>query len=338
MITRVTGATVAPTLPLVDFDATYGYTLDDLMACGAPGNEPADFDEFWAGVRAESLAVEPDPEIGPWEPVGPDGVTVATISVTSLDGARLNGWLARSPGELRRALVIGHGYGGRGEPKLELPQGCLSIQLVSRGQPGSEQPGMPSDPWEHVLWGIESPRSYSHTGSTADQWVATTVVAGLAPGAPIGYEGGSFGGGIGVLAAAYEDRFDAVQVTVPSFGNHPLRITLPCTGSGKSIQEHAVDHPEVIDVLRYVDSATAATRVRVPVLCVTALADPGVPPPGQFAVATSLAGPTWLHVQPGGHSEWDGQLQDLAESARQVAEFWTDPVAAVAPQDTTLAG
>lgn len=343
MITRVTGATVAPELPTVDFDATYGYTLDDLLACRAPGNEPPDLDEFWAGVRAEALAIDPQPEIGPWETADADapsasGVTVARISVTSLDGARLNGWLARSPGELRRALVIGHGYGGRTAPKLELPEGCLSIQLVSRGQPGSEIPGMPSDSWEHVLWGIESPRTYSHTGSTADQWVAASVVAELAPGVPIGYEGGSFGGGIGVLAAAYEDRFDAVQVTVPSFGNHPLRITLPCTGSGKSVQEYAVEHPEVVDVLRYVDSATAATRVRVPVLCVPALADPGVPPPGQFAVATSFAGPTWLHVQPAGHSEWDGQPEDLADSARQVAEFWSDPVAAVAPQDSTLAG
>lgn len=329
MITRVTGATVAPELPAVDFDASHGQGLADLLRHGAPDTEPPDLDAFWAGVREEALAVDPEPEIGPWEPVGPDGLTSARLRVTGLDGARLTGWLVRSPGEVRRALVVGHGYGGREAPQLQLPAGCLSIQLVARGLPGSEFGGYGTVGKTHVLSGIEWLRGYSHVGATADQWTAATVVSGLAPGVPIGYEGGSFGGGIGVLAAAWEDRFDAVQVTVPSFGNHPLRTSLRCTGSGQAVQEHAADHPEVMEVLRYVDAATQATRVRVPVMCVAALADPAVPPPGQFAVATSFAGPTWLHVQPGGHVEWDGAPQDLAESQRMVAEFWADPVTAV---------
>src|SRR5699024_6903011 len=49
VITRVTGATVAPELPAVDFDASHGQGLADLLRHGAPDTEPTDLDAFWAG-------------------------------------------------------------------------------------------------------------------------------------------------------------------------------------------------------------------------------------------------------------------------------------------------
>ncbi len=329
MITRRTGTTIAPDDTAAPFDPTYGHTVADLLGYGPPDNEPDDFEQQWLAVRAEADAVDPDPAIGPWEALGDQGHQVATISVTGLDAVRSNGWLVRSPGELRRALVIGHGYGGRTEPTTVIPDGCLSIQMVSRGQASSAWPGVPSDSHQHVLHGIESFRSYVHVGAVADVWAATTVVTDLAPGVPVGYEGGSFGGGIGAMAAAWEPRFDAVQLTVPSFGNHPVRLTLECTATGEAVRRYHAEHPEVVEVLRYVDAATAATRITVPTLCIVAAADPGVPPPGQFAVANAIAGPTWLHVAQAGHTSWPDQPADAERSARCRAEFWLDPAAAV---------
>lgn len=334
MITRTTGVSEAAKLPAVPFDATHGHSVAELMSFGAPADPPADFDAVWAGVRADVLGIDPAAAVRPWREVdGPTGPTqVAEVRLTSWLGVRLRGWLVRTSGELRRGVVMGHGYGGRDAPDLALPDGCLSLQLVARGLPGSEVTGIGTTGATHVLSGIGSFLGYSHTGAVADQWVATSVLQSLAPDVPIGYQGGSFGGGIGVLAAAFEDRWDAVQVTVPSFGNHPLRLGLRCTGSGEAVRTYAATHPGVLGVLRYVDAATAATRVRVPVLCVAAAADPAVPPPGQFAIATSFAGPTWLHVQPAGHAEWPGCAEDLAESARNVAEFWSYPDGAVWPR------
>lgn len=334
MITRVTGASGAARLTGASFDATYGHSVTELMGFGAPADPPADFDERWAVVRTEALAVDPAPEIGPWRSmVGANGpVEVADVHLRSWRGVRLRGWLVRSFGELRRGLVLGHGYGGRAAPALELPEGCLSLQLVARGLPGSEVLGIGTAGASHVLSGIGSFLTYSHTGAVADQWVGTSALQALAPDVPLGYGGSSFGGGIGTLAAAFEDRWDALQVTVPSFGNHPLRLGLRCTGSGEAVRTYAQSHPGVRAVLGYVDAATAASRVTVPVLCVAAAADPVVPPPGQFAIAMSFAGPTWLHVQPGGHAEWPGSPEDLAEADRNVAEFWSYPAGSVWPR------
>ena len=51
------------------------------------------------------------------------------------------------------------------------------------------------------------------------------------------YMGISFGGGIGALALPWDERFHRAHLNVPSFGHHPLRLTLPepdTTGSGSN--------------------------------------------------------------------------------------------------------
>lgn len=110
------------------------------------------------------------------------------------------------------------------------------------------------------------------------------------------YLGTSFGGGIGALALPWDDRFHAAGLTVPTFGNHPLRVTLPCTGSGESVRTRLAEDPSVLDVLAYFDAATAARHIKIPVHVGAALFDPSVPPPGQFAVYNGLAGPRELLV------------------------------------------
>ncbi|MFF6905912.1 acetylxylan esterase [Streptomyces sp. NPDC012389] len=137
---------------------------------------------------------------------------------------------------------------------------------------------------------------------------------GRPPGGPrLGYLGESFGGGLGALALPWDDRFGAAQLTVPTFGNHPLRLTLPCTGSGEAVRAYHREHPEVADVLRYFDAATAATRLELPTLVAAALFDPAVPPPGQFAVYNALAGERELQVLSAGHFPYRGMVAEAAE-------------------------
>ncbi|MFX4271021.1 acetylxylan esterase [Propionibacteriaceae bacterium Y1685] len=347
-VTRVTGVTHAGQADLsenvlgADFDGTYGHDVDSLWQFGPPEDEPDDFDAFWWSVRAEAAEVDAAPECGPWESLtgtqqapwqDPAGQQVATISYTALDGVRINGWLVRGPGEPERALVVGHGYGGRDAPTA-VGAGMIAIQPISRGLPGSPVGGIGDQAARHVVSGLDTPRGYVHVGAAADLWAAATVLEQLAPGVPIGYLGGSYGGGIGALALPWDDRFTAASLHVPSFGNHPVRLTLPCCGSGEAVRTHVATQPEARRVLAYADAATTATRVRIPVLCSVAAFDPAVPPPGQFAVANALGGPTWVHVQPNGHSESPEELQDQPRRAANEREFWADPDAAVRRDQT----
>ncbi|MFJ6568298.1 acetylxylan esterase [Streptomyces sp. NPDC091292] len=314
------------------FDPAYGYSLADLLRVPAPV-APGDFDGFWEGRYREARAVDTAPVVG--EPEGEwDGARVFAVAYGSVGGERIGGWLVL-PAEgvpVEHGFVVGHGYGGRGEPGRDLPlplPGAAALLPCVRGLgTRSTRPAIPGDADGHVLHGIASRERYVIGGCVADLWCAASALLDLVPaldrpgGPRIGYLGESFGGGLGALALPWDDRFAAAQLTVPTFGNHPLRLTLTCTGSGESVRRHHRTHPEVVDVLRYFDAATAATRLRTPTLVAPALFDPAVPPPGQFAVYNALAGPRELRVLTAGHFEHDGTEDEYRELVAARRDFF----------------
>jgi cephalosporin-C deacetylase len=225
-------------------------------------------------------------------------------------------------GGVDQAVVVGHGYGGRTEPDLTtVPEHAAAIFPVARGlESRGVLAGIPSKSAEHVLHGIDSVDTYVHGGCAADVWCAASALLALLPVAPekLSYLGGSFGGGIGALALPWDHRFTAAALRMPSFGHHPLRLTLPCTGSGEAVRQYARKHPEVRDVLRYYDAAVAARHLRIPTLLGPSLWDPAVPPPGQFAVCNAVAGDKELFAFTAGHTDYPGDAEE-ADRFHQLA-------------------
>jgi len=313
------------------FDPTYGLDLDGLLKIGAPDNEPADFAEFWQGMHERAMRTPVEPRLGDKVGTTADGLDIFEVSFTSLGGVRIGGWLVvPTDGVVERGFVIGHGYGGRAaaEPALIPAPRAAAIFYVARGLPEkSLLPGVPSEAAGHVLTGIESRDDYIIGGCVADTWCAATALTELVPAAArrLDYTGISFGGGTGALALPWDERFTAAQLIVPTFGNHPLRVTLECVGSGAAVRERYLQDPAVLDVLAYFDAATAARHVRIPVLAAPALFDPSVPPPGQFAIVNSLAGPVQADIATAGHfMEFDAFEPELVELGRRTQLFFAE--------------
>ncbi|BBA95640.1 putative acetyl xylan esterase [Actinacidiphila reveromycinica] len=304
------------------FDPTYGHDLDALTAVPGPDNEPDDFAAFWRDLYERCREVRVDarieerlddgwrrgagPDDGSAGGGAPDGPALVAyrISYTSLGGVRLGGWLTLpADAEPSRAAVVAHGYGGRAAPDPRLPiDGVAAVQPCLRGLPALSE--MPDIGTPHVLQGIASRGTYVHGGCAADVWCAVTALHELVPATRslrLDFQGTSFGGGIGALALPWDERFTSGQLTVPSFGNHLLRVGLECLGSGSHVRERYLCDPSVLDVVAYFDAATAARHLRIPVHVGAALFDAYVPPPGQFAVFNNLAGPKELYVMPFGH-------------------------------------
>jgi cephalosporin-C deacetylase len=308
------------------FDPTYGCDQEALLRIGSPEG-PADFDAFWRGLHATARNVAPNPTLRPAGRLR--GFDVFDVTFTSLGGQRIGGWLTRPRrGSVRRGVVVGHGYGGRDAPDdwLPMPHAAALFPCL-RGQSRSRTSEIPPEAFDHVLHGIESRDTYVHGGCAADLWAAATALTQLVPEAArrLDYIGGSFGGGIGALALPWDDRFRAAHLAVPSFGNHPLRLTLPCVGSGESVRTYYRDHPEVVDVLAYFDAATAARRIHIPVLVAAALFDPAVPPPGQFAVYNALPGPKELFTSSAGHFDYHGAAAEGRRLRGALERFFADP-------------
>ncbi len=315
-----------PTDPSFGFDPTYGFDLARLYALRPPPG-PANFDAFWRARHARAGAVDPRPRLADSAAQHP-AWQVRDIAYTSTGGFPIGGWLMLPrQGAVRRGLVVGHGYGGRDGPDFDIPVTETAVLFPCfRGLSRSRRPPISDDPAWHVLDTIDDPERYILGGCVEDLWVAVSVLTELYPeiGGRIGYAGLSFGGGIGALAIPFDDRIDRGHLEVPTFGNMPVWLSLPTTGSGRAVQGYRETHPEVLDTLALFDAGTAAMRIRKPMLVAVARYDPAVAPPCQFSVANAL--PTSNHhetvILDAGHVDYPGQEEQHARLSEKVRDFF----------------
>ncbi len=229
---------------------------------------------------------------------------------------RIGGWLTvPKDGKFERGVVVGHGYGGREGATLNLSgPPCAAIFPCARGFHRSASAHLPNSAAYHVLHGLEAARNLFASRLRCRFVGGGFGLIELFPETQsnLHYEGGSFGGGIGALMLPWDARFKRAFLDVPSFGNHPLRVTLPCTGSGEAIRLRYRRQPQILEVLAYFDAATAARHIQIPVFVAAALSDPAVPPPGQFAVYNALPSSKKLFVRQSGHPTTEGDDQTLA--------------------------
>lgn len=314
-----------PTVHPFTFDPTYGLQLDQLREIRAP-EAPADFDTFWQKRYQQALAVDPQPVLRQSKASHP-GWHVLDITYTSTGDFHIRGWLLLPrKGQVRRGLVVGHGYGGRDQPDFEIPVEDTAVLFPCfRGLSLSARPPISPDPPGHVVCGIERPDDYIIGGCVEDVWLAVSALTTLYPwiDGKIGYSGSSFGGGVGAMAIPYDRRIDRGHLVVPSFGNRPLWLSLPTVGSAESVQAYQKTHGSMLENLRLFDAANAAERIQVPMLVAAALFDPAVAPPCQFSVANALPPSKFneIFILDAGHFDYpEGPAQDaiLREKVRRL--------------------
>ncbi len=308
------------------FDPTGGYGLPELLALPPP--EPLDgFAEFWRARRARVAGLDPAPLLAPSDQPLP-GWRVQTLRYRSSDEITIHGWLLTpASGVVRRGLVVGHGYGGRDAPAPRLPlSDCAVVFPCFRGLGRSPVPGLSANPLFHVLNGIEDRSRYVIGGCVDDLWLAVSVLLALFPQVEghVGYMGTSFGGGIGALAAPWDERIRRVHLEVPTFGHQALRLQLPCVGSGEALRiRQRLRAFDVMDTLAWFDAACAAGFLAIPTHVAAAAFDPAVPPAGQFAVANAVP-PEWrrLFVLAAGHFDYPAQAAQAEALFVELEDFF----------------
>ncbi len=306
------------------FDPSYGYSLAALRRIRPP-RPPRDFRAFWEDRYGTVRELRPEPALGPPRE-GPADWWVRDFAYRSSGGLTIRGWLAEPvEGPVERALVLGHGYGGCDGPEFSLTSpGMALVFPCFRGLSRSACASIPADPDQHVLHEIQDRRHYVIGGCVEDLWLAVSALLELHPQVQgrVGYAGISFGGGIGALALPWEDRVARGALTVPTFGHHPLRLTLPSVGSSEAVRLYGRHHRNILATLAYYDAAVAAEYIRIPMLVAAALFDPAVPPPGQFAIYNALTHGQELYVLDAGHFDWPGRPAQEAALAARVRDYF----------------
>lgn len=308
------------------FDPTHGYSPEQLRVVTAP-EPPPDFEAFWRARYVRAAKVLPRVKLrdtaanlAAWR--------VFDFSYSSTDRVRVKGWLLLpAAGAPRRGFLVGHGYTGRAGPDHHLPfTDAALLFFEARGIGRTRHGTISSDPQWHVLHDIHDRQRYVIGGCVDDVWAGVSALLRVCPelAGHVGYLGISFSGGLGALAAPWDERIARVHLNVPTFGHQPLRLELPSTGSAASVQRFARQHPGIAETLRYYDAATAARFLRQPTLCACATFDPSVAPAGQFAIHNALAGPKELFPLTAGHHAFPGQAEEERILLRKIDEFFRD--------------
>jgi cephalosporin-C deacetylase len=220
---------------------------------------------------------------------------------------------------------VGHGYGGRDAPDFHLPVSeAVFLFPCFRGLSRSRRPEISDNPALHVLHDIDKPERYILGGCVEDLWLGVSALLDLYPQIEghIGYMGISFGGGIGAMALAWDRRVQRGHLSVPTFGNQPLRLTLPTVGSGEAVRGYAREHRHILVTLRYYDAALAARHITIPMHVAAALFDPAVAPPGQFAIYNALRYPKRLFVLDAGHFDYPGRTEQENQLIEDLRKFF----------------
>lgn len=289
------------------FDPSYGFNLNALLEVTAPPTPPG-YKTFWQQKYQTVLSLDPLPQLHDTGQVH-NGWRIFDFSYQSTNNVNIAGWLTvPSHGQIRRGIVISHGYGGRSSPDVHLPfEEAVLCFPCSRGLSLSPHPPIPNQAHWHVLHNINQWDQYVHGGCVEDIWLAFSAILQIFPQTKdhLGFLGTSFGGGIGAMALAWDQRIQRGHLNVPSFGHHPMRLELPTHGSAASVQAFNRKHPEIAQkTLSYYDAAIAAQYIKIPMLNACALQDPCVAPPGQFAIHNEIPSKKELFVLHGGHCDY----------------------------------
>ena len=199
-------------------------------------------------------------------------------------------WIAR-PESSTGGLVIGQGYGNPATPPTSRNPGLTVAMPCIRGLGISQCAQIPWKLSDHAGYGIKSRETYVIRGAVTDIWEATSVLVDMFPdtASNLNYSGGSLGGGLGAILLPWDSRFKAGEINVPTLaGPMQFAFQLSGEGPGSTRRNAALSDPACMRALSYFDGASAARRIRIPILMTPALSDKSNPPPAQFAIANAI--------------------------------------------------
>ncbi len=308
--------------------SSYGYDLESLMEVNTPV-EPHGYQDYWQQLYSKALMVKPEMVLKKAESVSSEW-NVYDIEFASTGEIKIGGWLlVPKAGEVKKGLVVGHGYAGRLQPQYDIPVHETAILfLCARGISRSPHAEIPSQANAHVLHGIENRDSYVLRGCVEDTWTAVSALLEEFPqvAGRVGYMGVSFGGGVGAMALAWDKRVQRAFLKWPSFGHQALRLNSKSIGSANSVQRFEKKFPGVAcATLQWFDAAVAAKYINIPIVCVCAAYDPVVNPLGQFAVYHQLSSEQKeLLAQQCGHVDYEEQAADELMITQHLQDLFED--------------
>jgi cephalosporin-C deacetylase len=307
-----------------------GFSVESIRSTG---RLPGDFLRFWREAAAELLRIPIDPRLEQVEIEDLPGARRYRVSLASVGGGRVYGWLTIPPGEgpfPAVLLVPGAGVGRTGKATVFAQAGLAVLSINVHGieqdredeyyrHLRSEQVGLG---WDYLWYGLNDPYHYYFRRVIQDCLRALDYLCTRADidTTRIAITGGSQGGYLSLMVAAIDSRIKALAGAVPGLCDHTGLLYGRASGGPQLLEEDS--NPGIIRTLSYYDAALAAEFIKVPALLGVGFLDPVCLPTTVYAAFNNLKGPKkilnftdkWHGLGPGwGETSRPWLLQKLNE-------------------------
>jgi cephalosporin-C deacetylase len=292
------------TILILMFTLIPSLTAGALAGADAPPTA-AQIDQFWSQTL-QRLATEP---IDAKEELSNDPVAYVKAKVTyrSLDGVRINGWLAHpyeTAGKVRRrfpAIITGPGYRGDGTG-IELSEslrGYVVLHVAPRSQGDSAALWRIDGP-DFLTWHMSNPEGYFYQGAYCDMVRGVDYLCTRDDVDPerIGAMGISQGGGLVLATAALDPRIKAVVARIPFLCNMRVAATINGSLANTLLTRYNALTPQNLNTFDYFDPVNLARRIQAPTFMCAGGKDTTCPPQTIRPVFDNLAGVKVLAIYP----------------------------------------
>jgi cephalosporin-C deacetylase-like acetyl esterase len=271
--------------------------------------EPADYDAFWKKKLEELAAVPMNPVLEEVADSGSPDVQLWKITMDTIRGAKIYGYLARPKGSQPLPAQLQVQYWGlyplnKKEVVDIAKKGWLALNIMAHDLPCDRDAAFYKNPGvnTYVNTGADDPdksyflrmflscsRAVDYLASRSD-WNKSALLV----------QGGSQGGFQGIATAALNPKVTALTVFVPGGGNLTGFLDNQPSGWPGWVYSKATgaQREAMIKTAGYYDANNFVKRIKCPVLVGTGLLDTISNPITQFTMFNNLAGPKRMVLLP----------------------------------------
>ena len=266
----------------------------------SPLRKPEDFDVFWKTNLKQVSDLDMAPEIRLIEGRPGAKTQVYEVSLKSMDGLSIKGWLEvpKKKGSYP-VLYRVPGYTENLEP-LNSFDDMIVFSLNVRDHGNSDNSGIR----EYEMWvrGLESQQDYFYKNIYLDCFAGLNYLASREDVDldRIAVWGGSQGGGLSLLTAAFDNRISLCIADIPFLSDWERYFEI---SHWYELDKWMSLHPEVswseiLDVFSYFDTKNMAHMIVCPVWMGIGLQDDVCPPATSFATYNLINSPKRYNIYP----------------------------------------
>ena len=266
----------------------------------SPLRKPDNFESFWEQNLEEVSKLDMAPEIRQLEGKPGSKTDLFEVSLKSLDGLTIKGWLEvpKKKGVYSTLFRV-PGYTETLEP-LYMFDDMIVFSLNVRDHGNSDNSGIR----EYEMWvrGLENQHDYFYKNIYLDCFVGLNYLA-LREDVDmdrIAIWGGSQGGGLSLVTAAFDKRISLCIADIPFLTDWERYFEI---SHWYELDEWMSQHPdvswgEILDVFSYFDTKNMAHMITCPVWMGIGLQDDICPPATSFATYNLLNSPKRYNIYP----------------------------------------